>query len=405
MRNVKKKIIIIGLLILVMCLGIGFAAFSTTLKINGKAKVSPNASNFKVEFAKSVRSSSDYDRSDVEGVSTPNNLDSNPGEFTDATTFENASVTFTEDGQSIDYKFYIVNAGKYDAHITNINIGNKKCTPDNDTDLTLADSACDSINLSVILGNPDHQTTYTESTPIENHVLNKGDWEQIIVRITYPEGSQLPDGDLAVEWSFIEIYAATTSNFVPEEKNNNSWFYYEYGDSLYNDEKKQISIIMNYYATQQDDNLARTILSLNEDFEEKISIVTFNYKGQSIPTEHPKESKYYSLDKNYDHLEFDGEGNVIVFLTDESTITVIPDSLLDSPIRTITYIEGKSDNVTETPLLPTGIIQISSLDEGTPNLQIINYNGTINQFKTIEGYSDLRSGITIKCSDGTFIKE
>ena len=219
--NNKKKVIIACLLGMVVSLGVGFAAFSTTLKINGSAKVSPNGDNFKVLFASSITSVTEYSTDDFDGVANPISLEPSKGTFIDNTTFSNDGVTFTEDGQSIDYVFYILNAGKYDAYITNLDIGKKTCTPGEDADASLAEAACNAMNLSVILGDPGSQISYTESTSIDGHVLAKGTWEQIIVRIAYPEGSTLVDGDLDVTWEDIKLFTAANPNEVPiveEEK-------------------------------------------------------------------------------------------------------------------------------------------------------------------------------------------
>lgn len=223
----KKRIILVILLILILFMTIGYAAFSNILKITGQAKVVPDANNYKVLFASSIRSISDYDTNNVEGISLPNNLYSTQGVLNE-TTFSNASVTFTEDGQSIEYKFYILNAGKYNAHITDIDIGKKTCTPGDNVDTTLAQAACDSIGLSVILGNEESQTTYTSSTAIENHVLPKGTWEPITVRISYPEGSPLPDGNIEVKWQNIKMLTATTKNYIPPKIIKN----YEIGEEF-----------------------------------------------------------------------------------------------------------------------------------------------------------------------------
>lgn len=215
MYNKKKRTIIVASLLgLVVCLAVGFAAFSTTLKINGSAKVKPDAGNFKVVFANS-KSGDTYSYADVEAVTNPEGLETHDGEINndDVPTFGEMNVTFTEDNQSATYNLLVANIGKYDAYLTDIDFGEKTCTvPDgSDTDETLAAAACEAINIKVIFNN-DSNKTYVSSTDIENFVLAKGTDIPVKVVISYPEGAPLPDGDLDVNFGEVALVYHTVDD-------------------------------------------------------------------------------------------------------------------------------------------------------------------------------------------------
>ena len=371
----KKKTIIICLLGLVVCLGIGFAAFSTTLKINGKAKVSPNEDNFKFFFVSSVNSVSEYSTEDFYGIASSGIVEPGEGHFEDDTTFINTGLTFTEDGQSVDYKFYILNAGKYDAHITNLDIGKKTCTPGEDADPTLAASACNSINLSVILGDEGNQTTYTSSQAIEDHVLPKGTWEQIIVRISYPEGSPLADGDLEVTWEDISFLTATTASYTPPKPESNMQIlsgdletigsevaigtehFYVIGNN--EDDSSKVNLLAKYnlllgknYSENWDTDESTCEGNGGEWIEDKdsycvtdkiISTSTEGYNRQSANALGEISDEYVIYD--------DIDDNEIVRFNKDSKNSSLS-SLTPEQISIIGYVENDSDNFNSSAILP-----------------------------------------------------
>lgn len=207
----KKKITIITCLVaLVICLGIGFAAFSTTLRINGSAQINPNADNFKIVFA-SGKSEDTYLYEEVEATTIPDGLETHDGEIdnNDVPTISNLHVTFTEDNQSATYDFLVANIGKYDAYLTSVITGSKTCTPGEGADPTLVREACQDIKLEVTIGSGDNQIVLNNTQEIENHILRKGESEPVKVEISYPEGSTLPDGEMEVTFADTQFYMAT----------------------------------------------------------------------------------------------------------------------------------------------------------------------------------------------------
>lgn len=211
--NKKKKTIIISLMVLVISLGIGFASFSTILKINGSAKVSPNSELFKVVFAKEKDSNNNYSYGTITPTTNPQNLEKENATITntEVPTINNIGVTFTEDNQTATYDFLIVNIGKYDAYLTNIVFGEKECsTPvGSNASQDLVNKACEHINMQVILGTDNNELTLNKTTTISSRKLSKGTDERIRVIISYEENAPLVDGNMEVSFDSISLYYKT----------------------------------------------------------------------------------------------------------------------------------------------------------------------------------------------------
>lgn len=118
----KKKdslfVVIITLVISVIGLGIAYATFSTTLKINGSATV--NASSWDIHFSSTSGGAAG-------GTVTPS-LSNEEGFPTTATasvgTFNATQLTWNgsvkTQGDTITFDFFIVNAGDYDAKLSTL---------------------------------------------------------------------------------------------------------------------------------------------------------------------------------------------------------------------------------------------------------------------------------------------
>ena len=115
----RNKIMIIVVLLSIMGITIGFAAFTANLTISSSATVNPNASSFKVVFS---NKSNSIDTSDVTPTLTPTTLSANQGIIDNTTnpTITNLNVNFTEPGQKAVYSFYVYNAGEYTAYLNSI---------------------------------------------------------------------------------------------------------------------------------------------------------------------------------------------------------------------------------------------------------------------------------------------
>ena len=209
----QKMIIIIALIITIAGLSIGFAAFSEIFKISSTASVTPNASTFSVKFSTKQDS---LDESAVTASNKTTGVESTDGVINNSSspTISNLSATFTTPGQYVEYTFYARNEGEYKAYLNNVNfVGTKTCTGGSDATDSLVQSACDSINITVTVGD----STYSQTTAISGHALEKNTGEKIVVNLSYASDGTRADGEFSVNFGKITmVYSSIDdSSFVP----------------------------------------------------------------------------------------------------------------------------------------------------------------------------------------------
>ena len=206
----SRIIAIVALMVGVVGLTIGFAAFSNNLTISSSASVSPDSSAFNVDFSSSSSSLATSAVTPVvtgEGATATNATIDNS--TAGAPTITNLSATFSEPNQKAVYTFYARNEGEYIAYLKSISFAEvesgatKKCTPGADTTASLVASACNGISLSVKVGN--EEVTTTNVATITGHSLAKAASEPIVVTIEYADGSAVADGDFTVSFGDISL--------------------------------------------------------------------------------------------------------------------------------------------------------------------------------------------------------
>ena len=117
--NNGKIIAIVALVVAVIGLSLGFAAFSTSLQISTAANVSAGSGNWDVGFS--------VDGTNIANLTTPttkNAENSNPGvlDVTKYTISQNTNATLsTTFGSEVEYDFYVVNAGSATAYLDAVN--------------------------------------------------------------------------------------------------------------------------------------------------------------------------------------------------------------------------------------------------------------------------------------------
>ena len=110
-----KTLVIAALVISVVAIGVGFAAFSTTLQINGTASVNTGGKTWSVLFTdvkKTEASSADLE------ATTPSIGNGTTGENTTNTKIGTVTANFTAPGQKLQYKITVSNMGDYLAKLT-----------------------------------------------------------------------------------------------------------------------------------------------------------------------------------------------------------------------------------------------------------------------------------------------
>ena len=214
MRNERKrKIMTLSILVgAVLLISVGFAAFSSTLKIKSQATLNPDASLFDVKLstANSIPATMGtvaptlYPSSETTSLS--NNITASSITIEGSTTIAGMSAAFVSPGDEVSYTLYVVNEGAYNAYLTSINfLENKVCTALEDTQDTLVQEACNGISATLsVAGIP-----YTETTQIQNHKLNKQTGELIQITLKYDSNATRADGPFTVNFGKISLVYST----------------------------------------------------------------------------------------------------------------------------------------------------------------------------------------------------
>lgn len=208
--NTFRVVAIVGLVIGVMGLSIGFAAFSQTLTIKSAADVTPASNVLDIVFSTSKTAK-------AAGTVTP--TVTSPVTAEDATinaegtTISGLMAHFTKPGQTATYSFNVYNASAYVAYLNSVTFATasggdsfKKCTAGTGTTQSYVDGACNGISVSVAVGDTSPYTrTSTEGTVSSgiNHSLAATTGEAVTVTITYAAGSSEADGDFTVAFGDI----------------------------------------------------------------------------------------------------------------------------------------------------------------------------------------------------------
>ena len=212
-RNVKI-IAIAALLVAVVGVSIGFAAFSRTLTIAAGASVTPT-DDFDVVFSKS--SSSVVTTGGVDAsTKVPTTLTTSTAVIANDETggprISNLHATFTQPNQSATYTFYAFNDSSYTAYLTNFvfTAASPKCTAASGSTVTtsLMNTACNDVNIKITVGSGDSNTAnVTASKSVTSHSLAAGAGELITVVISYDQVSNqtLADGAFDVDFGTIQL--------------------------------------------------------------------------------------------------------------------------------------------------------------------------------------------------------
>ena len=202
-------IALLALIVAIVGVSVGFAAFSSALSIQSSANVKPDQSTLNVDFSSSDTA---VVTNAIKPTTTPTTVVA-----TDATidnsadpTISNLSATFTEPGQSATYSFYAYNAGELTAYLKSIIYGNatgettnKVCKAKEGTTDALVQKACGGISLKVKVGT--EAETSSGIASISNHSLGKKKSEEITVTLEYASDATRADGDFTVSFGDVTL--------------------------------------------------------------------------------------------------------------------------------------------------------------------------------------------------------
>lgn len=174
-----KVVAVIALLVAVIGLTVGYAAYTETLTINGSAKVVP--ATWDVKFK-------NLGETQLTGHAT-----STDPTLTD-TTISGFVATLTVPGDSVKYKFDVANDGTIDAKLTTFTMGTLSCAPSSGSTATQeeANAVCAELTYTLQYGSP-------LTTPAVNDTLAKETSKAAELTLTWAStGVAQPSGSIDV---------------------------------------------------------------------------------------------------------------------------------------------------------------------------------------------------------------
>ena len=181
-----KILVVAALIISIVAIGIGFAAFSETLTINGNASV--QTSSWKVKF-------SELGTATLTGTATEVTAPT----LSD-TTIETYNATFKTPGDSVSYKIKVSNTGSYDAKITTATISVPTCTGKADAATAEEDATkvCDKLTYTLVYDTDDASAGQAVAV---GDTLKHGETRPMVLTLKYAEftdAALLPAADVAI---------------------------------------------------------------------------------------------------------------------------------------------------------------------------------------------------------------
>lgn len=180
-RNIIVFTIVIAAIAAVTAVGIAYAAFSRQLNINGSAKVA--ASSWKIKFS---------NLAPVTTTGTAKELTA-PTINEEDTTIGDYSVSLTNPGDTVTYKFDVVNEGTFDAKVSSVTIPTPSCTGAGETATVDGTNVCNNITYTL---------TYEDGSNVKiDDTLNKGETKSMVLTLKYSDSitsEQLPKNDVSI---------------------------------------------------------------------------------------------------------------------------------------------------------------------------------------------------------------
>lgn len=175
-----KVIAIVALLIAVVGLTVGYAAYSSTLTINGTATVDPASWKVNFDYKKGTTS--------LTGKTTGHATETTAPTLAD-TTISGFDVTLKAPGDSVTYNFLIKNSGTLNAKLSNFTMGTLTCAPNASGSISQEDA-------TELCGELKYTLTYADgSTITTGTTLNAGDSKELELKLEWPSTSTLSVSD------------------------------------------------------------------------------------------------------------------------------------------------------------------------------------------------------------------
>ncbi len=206
----SKIIAIVALIVAVVGLSLGFAAFSKQLTITPGASVSASSDDsFSVKFSNSNESQTE---GEVEATGDESGATGDAATLAQ-TTISGLKAKFTKANQTVTYKFYVHNDGAMDAYLTGVEFSkpNPTCeaTSSADTNAELVTAACSHLKVSVKV---DTETYSNSNAAIKGKTLSKDSYKEVTVEIKNDETATPVDGEFTADFGSITLKYESKDN-------------------------------------------------------------------------------------------------------------------------------------------------------------------------------------------------
>lgn len=203
-----KYYAVFALLISIICLSLGFAAYSSSLQIKAEAGVHYiNPVSQSVAF--STYASHIVDGPVVASVSGGASADN--AQLVD-NEIRDINVHFTQPAQAATFTFYAINPSSFTYYLNSVVFGTKSCSPysnpnnPNPGSASYVANACNDIVMIISVGEDDFVET-------ENNIVGKSlassSYKPIVVTVEYIGGGALADGDFTVSFGTSSLTYST----------------------------------------------------------------------------------------------------------------------------------------------------------------------------------------------------
>lgn len=175
-----KVIAIVALLIAVVGLTVGYAAYSSTLTINGTANVDPASWKVNFDYKNGTTSLTGTTKGHATENTAPKLADTTISEF---------DVTLKAPGDSVTYNFLIKNSGTLNAKLANFTMGTLTCAPNASSSISQEDA-------TELCGELKYTLTYAGgSTITTGEILNPNNSKELELKLEWPSASTLSVSD------------------------------------------------------------------------------------------------------------------------------------------------------------------------------------------------------------------
>lgn len=204
-KREEKTIEVLSLVFAIVCLSLGFLAFSRQLKIESELTAHPDDLTFRVIFSTSNKKE---ETKPVEPKIEPRSSDATAenaiidNRDPHGPVLTNLNVNFTEPGQRARYTFYVYNVGEYMAYLNSVYYSNvygtnlkKVCfAKDGSSDESIK-KACENIKVTIKTGD---LTVSNSLYYINNRYLRPRTAKLVEVTVEYLHGAPTPSKEFEV---------------------------------------------------------------------------------------------------------------------------------------------------------------------------------------------------------------